>query len=80
MVAYVYVVFRKEDAEPHLDALTEEASRRAKQCGLNLDEQWWNYRGDNIVFGFLEGNKGRSAANGFWAWCILKKRIRGCPP
>src|SRR5262245_46319897 len=44
MVAYVYVVFRKEDAEPRLDALTKEASRQAKECGLNLHEQWWNPR------------------------------------
>jgi len=53
-----YVFFRREVAEPRLEALREVASRLAKRFGLSEQEWWWNYRGDDkdiIVFGFAKG-------------------------
>jgi hypothetical protein len=90
MVAYVF--FRRDIAIPHLDALKEEASRRAEYFGLK-ELDWWcetvadcerrwiaaeievtrtaKYHGDDIVFVFAKGDKGRDAAMIFIFNCKL---------
>jgi hypothetical protein len=64
MVGYVF--FPKEVAITHLEALKKEASRLAEKLGLNEQEWWWNYRGDDIVFAFAKhGNGGYHVAQIF---------------
>jgi len=70
MVAYVF--FWKEVAIPRLEPLREDASRQAKRFGLNEQEWWWAYRGDEIVFGFAEGDKGLHAAQFFHFNCTAQ--------
>ena len=70
MVAYVF--FPKEVAITHLEALKEEASRLAERFGLNEQEWWWNYRGDDIVFAFAKhGDRIERAADACATRCEL---------
>jgi hypothetical protein len=70
MAAYVFV--RKDAAIPRLKELREAASRQAEGFGLNEQERWWNYRGDDIVFGFAMGAAGLRAAHFFHIYCTTQ--------
>jgi hypothetical protein len=67
MVAHVF--FRKEVAQPRLEALKEEAGIQAENYGLKDLDWWWEYRGDDIVFVFARGDKGIDAAHRFYLNC-----------